>query len=246
MLKLYQFSPYWGLPNASAFCLKLETYLRMSGIPYQVVSVNDPRKAPKGKLPYIRDGEQVIGDSSLIIDYLKKQYGDPLDASLSIDQQMQSVLIQRLVEDHLYWVVVYARWLDPINWPITRDTFFSQAKRLIKWILPPIIKSRIAKDLWAQGFARHRQTEIYQLGIDDLTVLAHLLQNQAYAIDEMPHSIDAVVYGFLANILYSPHQGELFDFARNQACFQQYCQRMQQQFYSDMPLSITTNAAAIE
>ena len=44
MIKLFQFPPYWGLPNASPFCMKVETYLRMTGIPYQNVYVRDPRK----------------------------------------------------------------------------------------------------------------------------------------------------------------------------------------------------------
>jgi Glutathione S-transferase, C-terminal domain len=37
MIKLYQFAPAFGLPNASSFCLKLETYLRMVGIPFESV-----------------------------------------------------------------------------------------------------------------------------------------------------------------------------------------------------------------
>lgn len=29
MIQLQQFAPAFGLPNASPFCMKLETYLRM-------------------------------------------------------------------------------------------------------------------------------------------------------------------------------------------------------------------------
>lgn len=36
MLTLYQFEPAWGLPNASPFCMKLETYFRMANLDYQV------------------------------------------------------------------------------------------------------------------------------------------------------------------------------------------------------------------
>ena len=34
-IKLYQFPPALGLPNASPFCMKLETYLRMAGLPFE-------------------------------------------------------------------------------------------------------------------------------------------------------------------------------------------------------------------
>ena len=33
MIKLFQFPPAFGLPNASPFCMKLETWLRMAGLP---------------------------------------------------------------------------------------------------------------------------------------------------------------------------------------------------------------------
>ncbi len=37
MLQLFQFYPAFGVRNLSPFCLKLETYLRMSGIEHEVV-----------------------------------------------------------------------------------------------------------------------------------------------------------------------------------------------------------------
>jgi glutathione S-transferase len=37
------------------------------------------RTAPKGKLPYIRDGEQVVSDSSLIRFHLEESYGIDFD-----------------------------------------------------------------------------------------------------------------------------------------------------------------------
>ena len=41
MITLFQFQRYWGLPNISPFCLKLETYLRLAKIPYQVTSTRN-------------------------------------------------------------------------------------------------------------------------------------------------------------------------------------------------------------
>lgn len=32
MIKLHQLAPAFGLPNASPFCMKVETYLRMAGL----------------------------------------------------------------------------------------------------------------------------------------------------------------------------------------------------------------------
>lgn len=41
MIKLYQFAPAWDVPNLSPFCVKVETYLRMAGLPYEVVDAID-------------------------------------------------------------------------------------------------------------------------------------------------------------------------------------------------------------
>jgi glutathione S-transferase len=67
MIELHQFSPNWGLPNASPFCMKLETYLRMANLPHQVVYEDKMDKAPKGKMPYIVDQGKKLGDSNLIL-----------------------------------------------------------------------------------------------------------------------------------------------------------------------------------
>ena len=83
MIKLYQFNPAWGLPNPSPFCMKVETYLRMVGLPYEVINGVLPFKAPKKKLPYIEDGTQVIADSGFILKHLRQTYGDKLDENLS-------------------------------------------------------------------------------------------------------------------------------------------------------------------
>ncbi len=231
MIKLYQFAPCWNLPNASPFCMKLETYLRMTKLPFETVSVMDLRKAPKGKLPYIDDNNYRIGDSSLIIHYLKQKHGDPLDANLTDTQKSQAVAIQRLLEEHLYWVVVYSRWADANNWPVTKKTFFGHLPSLIYFILPGIIRKKILRDLRCHGLGRHTREEIYQLGLDDLKALSTILNDQSFMLGSEPTSIDAAAYAFLANILTTPESSPLQDFAKSQPNFIAYCQRMKERFY---------------
>ena len=74
MINLFQFHPCWNVPSASPFCIKLETYLKMANLKYQNQYLDDPRKAPKGKLPYITDNDITIADSGLIIDYLNENW----------------------------------------------------------------------------------------------------------------------------------------------------------------------------
>lgn len=82
MITLFQFPAAFNVPNASPYCLKLETWLRLAGLEYQVKVVSDPRKAPKGKLPYVRIEGEAIGDSEIVIRTLGERYGVTLDAGL--------------------------------------------------------------------------------------------------------------------------------------------------------------------
>ena len=61
MITLYQLARTWDMPNLSHFCVKVETYLRMTGLPYQVTATL-PIKAPRGKLPFIEDEGKKISD----------------------------------------------------------------------------------------------------------------------------------------------------------------------------------------
>ena len=129
MITLYQFPPAWGLPNASPFCMKVETYLRMCNLPYTTVNVLNPAKGPKGKLPHITDGANTVADSGLILDYLKATYGDKLDAGLDSRTRAEAHALRRLMEEHLYWCAVYDRWAVDENWALTKPAFFGACRR---------------------------------------------------------------------------------------------------------------------
>jgi Glutathione S-transferase N-terminal domain len=64
-VELHQFAPAWGI-NPSPFCNKVETYFRLTGVPFRAVP-SDPSTAPKGKLPYIVHQGRLIPDSGQII-----------------------------------------------------------------------------------------------------------------------------------------------------------------------------------
>jgi glutathione S-transferase len=75
MIKLHQFPLVFGR-NVSPFALKLETWLRLAGLPYELVPTRNPGQGPKGKLPFIVDDDgTVVADSSLIIEHLVRTRG---------------------------------------------------------------------------------------------------------------------------------------------------------------------------
>lgn len=231
MIKLHQFSPAWGLPNASPFCLKLETYLRMAKLPFTVVSKPDLRNAPKGKMPYIEDNGRKIGDSGLIIDYLKATYGDTLDRHLSEYEQSIALAMRRMIEENLYWCVLYTRWVEEAGWQKVRPAFFATLPPLLRGVVPGLIRRQIVKALYLQGMGRHNAEEVYELGKTDLIALANYLGNKPFFMGDRPTSLDATAYGFLANILYAPVDSPLKTCAEDFGKFGGYCERMKVLFF---------------
>ena len=66
-ITLYQFASGFGLPNLSPFCMKVETYLRMAGLPFRTVNNTNPGTAPKKKLPYIKVGDRLVARGGLVL-----------------------------------------------------------------------------------------------------------------------------------------------------------------------------------
>jgi len=131
MINLYGMCPVWGLPDASTFVIKVDCYLRMVELPYRLVSLlgenytkslagwasGELPTQPKGKFPYIEDGGTVIGDSGFIIDYFKATYGDRLDERTQSPWELAIAhSVRRMVEEHLYWVLVYSQWMEDAVW----------------------------------------------------------------------------------------------------------------------------------
>jgi glutathione S-transferase len=228
MIQLHQFAPTWGI-SASPFCLKLETYLRMAEIPYEVV-IGDLPKAPKGKLPYIVDDGKAIADSNLIIEYLKQTYGDKLDRDLSKPDRAIALAISRLLEENLYWVMVYSRWQDPQNWPKTKASYFDEMPIPLRWFVPNLARKSTLASLAGHGMGKHSASEIYEIGCRDTIALSDFLGDKPFLLGETPTSIDATAYAFIANILWVPIASPLQDLTRTLDNINAYADRMKAKF----------------
>ena len=102
MITLYTFGPYFGLPDPSPFVMKAEVLLKMANLPFET-DTGGFSEAPKGKLPYIADGGEIIADSTLIRLHIEKKYGFDFDAGLSRPERGVAWAFEKMCEDHLYW-----------------------------------------------------------------------------------------------------------------------------------------------
>ena len=158
-LQLYVLPPAFGLRNVSPFCLKIEMLLTALNVPFELIEEPDPRKTPKGKLPYmVADGHK-IGDSELIAEYVDGITGGAVYAGISDADRAQGVAYARLAEDHLYWMTVASRWLDPDWFPNVVDGFFHIVPRPMRGFVARSAQKTTRHTYDLQGLGRHTLEE---------------------------------------------------------------------------------------
>lgn len=234
MIKLHQFARTWGIPNLSHFCCKLETYLRLTQIPYQIVE-SMPPKAPKGKLPFIEDDGKKIADSDLIIRYLIQKHGDRLDTNLSPEQRAISIAMQRLLEDHLFWITMHTRWqYSEKNWQTNKKAIFHPFPPLIRDIVASVYRVLVRRQIHGHGLGRHDSEEIFQLGRADLDALSDFLANKPYFMGDKPTQLDASAFGILVNTLACPIESPVKAHALSKQNLVGFCQRIMSECFSEL------------
>lgn len=235
MIKLFQPPPAWGIPNISPACMKLETWLRMAGIPYELAQF-DLATAPKGKVPYIEDHQgNRIGDSTLIVDHLTRTQGRDLDEGLSSAERAVALAFRRLLKENSYWVIAHTRYVDEANWAVYRE--------LIMPLLAPNYPREIQEQgiegfrgvilgqMKGHGLGRHRSDEIYNIGIADLKAVADYLGDKPFFMGEKPTVADATVYGYVANLISVPMESPVKQYGLSRANLTQYLKRMQDRYF---------------
>lgn len=237
MLRLFQPGPAWGIANFSPPCMKLEVWLRIAGIPYEV-GQPDLSRAPKGKIPYVQIGDLVIGDSTLIIEHLVKTTGNDPDRDLSSSERAVSLAFRRMLKENFYWVIIHDRWVNDHNFtthyqPVLLDRLFSHMPS--EQQIPTLLGFRevLKAQIFNQGMGRHTADEIHRIGKADLKAVSDFLGTKPFLTGSEPTTGDAAVYAYLANMLEVPFVSPVKDFGLDQRNLVDYCARMRERFFSE-------------
>jgi glutathione S-transferase len=234
VIKLFQPPASLGAANPSPFCIKLEVLLKMSELPFEIKIEGDPRKGPTGKIPFIKDNNKALGDSGLIQQYLEREYNIDFNAGLTDRQKADGLAYTRLAEEHLYWALVYSRWLEDENWEKLKPLFFGNLPFPLKLIVPNIARKGLRKALHGHGIGRHDRDELYALAADDLAAIAVFLDGNDFAFGDQPKAVDAAIYGQLSSIIDAPFDTPLKRAALSHDILSAYCTRMRARFFPEL------------
>jgi glutathione S-transferase len=224
MLTLYSYPELFGVADNNGYGLKVFAFLRLCNVAFRHEHIVDTSAAPRGQLPFIIDDGETVGDSDTIIAYLTGKYRLTIDSALTAAQRDTDHLVTRMLDD-LYWVMSYSRWKDDRYWPAFRDALLAQHPNLTEAVLQKAREFN-AQRYHFQGIGRYAPDAAFSRGLADLQVLANLIPASGYVHGPKPTSIDAGIYGFVANIYFYSIDTPLKQFVVAHDNIVRHCQAM--------------------
>lgn len=232
-IELVTFKSGLDVPCPSPFCMKVEILFKIAGLQYHCKVSNNPKDGPRDKLPFIVDAGETIPDSALIQAHLEKKYQADFDAGLNPHGRAVAHAVARMVEERLYWVMVYDRWINESNWHATSTFWFGSLPPVLRSIVPVLARKQVRGNLNSHGIGRHSPDEIYGFGCKDIAALADLLGDDDFMLGAQPCSLDAVAYPVLANIATDAVPGLPHDAVHAHPKLLAYIERCAQRWFGD-------------
>lgn len=236
-LKVLKFGPAFGLADASPFVMKVETYLRITGQKYEAVT-GDVRKAPRQQLPVVEMDGKRVPDSAQIISLLEAKRPEKLDAHLTAAQHASAVALRSMLEEHLYFGVLYMRWVTDDGWTVFEPTL---REMLGNMGVPGLMRGMVCKSarkqvigrVYTQGVGRQPRTEVVARCTEMVDALSDQLGDRPYFCGDTPTTYDATAYAFTAGLLCPAFDNELLKHTRTKKNLVAYEGRLKDQYWKD-------------
>jgi len=204
-LRVYTFSPAWGLPTTGPFALKLLAWLNHAGIAHRQIIENRSNKGPQGKSPWITQGALILGDSDAIIRHLAKQRGMDDPTAIRSAFEARNDAMKLAYEERFHQILEWEMFLHPQG--------FAGMERFVGAIAPPLIgglilrhmRRHFRRQLHARGIGRRTPTDIEALGRQQLDALALCLEeSDGWLGGDSPALADFACWGQVAPMLAWP------------------------------------------
>ena len=240
MITLYGFGPAFGLPDPSQFVVKTEVLLKLVGEAYEKRRA-DPRKGPRGKIPWIDDSGRIVPDSNLIRFHLEATRGIDFEKGLTDPQKGAAWALERMLEEHVYWLVVMERWLDPVNFAKGPRKFFDPVPALIRPLVTGMVGRQVGKTLQSHGIGRYTPEERTGLAARAALAGSQCLGDKPWLFGEEPCGADATAYAFVASAICPHFEGPVRRAFEKHANLVEYVERGNKRWFPDfLPGSVTS------
>ncbi len=226
-LRVFVFSPAWGLPSTGPFALKLLAWLGHAGIAHKTVFENRTGKGPLGKSPWIEQGAFRLGDSDAIIRHLARQHGLADPTAIAQAQDARNDAIKTAFEERFHQILEWEMFLHPEG--------FAGMKQMVARMAPPLVASVVVgglrrhfrRQLHARGIARLSPETIAETGKRQLDALVLCLEESGgWLGGTRPVLADFAAWGQVAPMLAWPMDTPVARHAKAQPVFADWNRRI--------------------
>jgi len=227
---LHQFKSGKTCRNISPFALKLECYLRLANIKYEV-DLKENSGPIRGKCPWITMNGEDLEDSQLIIDYLTKHFNVKLDDYLDQKKKANLHALRILGDEHLFWIVCTYRYVHDKCKIITSTQNFPW---LPSWAFKTVMPIAMNFKSNHHGIGLYTHEQVYQMCYDACQALSHILDSDKYFGGEQPCTTDCCLFGHLAQIMWNAPGTRYEALVKEEfPNLAQYCDRMKNHVFPD-------------
>ena len=106
-----------------------------------------------------------------------------------------------MLEDHLYWLIVYWRWMIDANFDKGPRGFFKRAPAVIRPLVVSLVRKSVRRTLHGHGIGRHTDGEKMALAERCIEALSQVLGDNRYLMGAQPCGADATAFAFVAGAL---------------------------------------------
>ncbi|BAM92644.1 conserved hypothetical protein [Bradyrhizobium oligotrophicum S58] len=242
MISLFGLGAGFGLPEISPFVTKTEVQLKMAGLAFRKQRAMPPA-SPKGQLPFMDDGGELIADSTFIRAHIERKYGFDFDHGLDVRARAQAWAFERMIEHHLYFALVGSRWVDPVNFAKGPAHFFDGVPADRREKLREDAQFRVAENYLISGLGRHAPDEDIDLAARSLRALSVQLGDRPYLMGDRPCGTDATAFAVIAGILTPFFESELRRRTEGFGNLVAYADRMMAQYFPEFEWGRAAEAA---
>ncbi len=183
-------------------------------------------------------------NSTFIRWHLENKHKIHFDRGLSAEQRAVAWAFEKTVEDHLYWTLLDARWMDDANFDTGPRSFFRGVPAPIRPLIIAIVRRKVRQALKAQGMGRHTPAEIAALGTRSIDAMADFLGQKPFFMGAEPLGIDATIFAFVAGALCPAFATPIRSAAERHDNLRRYVGRMTARFYPERSEIAGCKAAA--
>lgn len=197
-----------GVSDQSPFVGRVEAYLRLIRKPYIKLETRGLRENPRCKVPVANVQGIMVDDSTRIIETIKNTFHVTIDDKLTPEQVAQGYLVQQLMLQSLYWVMLHQNFGTEEGRTRFPKVFTKMPMPdYVRFLVTRMIFRKVTIHLIGSGYGIIPHTELVKRGQSDVRTLSTILGKNKYILGTAePTSYDADVYPFVAMLFFDTHQ----------------------------------------